>query len=153
MQIYSPDTNSSIVTLFPEDKFNLILNTLAIPIDPAKEDVKAFTIEQLQNILILAIHLFLKGTLYLEELSDIANYLLTYFTGKNRTETKEEKDLFDVFLGVAELSYYIRSNSDSSLNTFRKRMFDFYEKNKDRVPAELQSKDPEWKPEFLEDRN
>jgi hypothetical protein len=154
MQIYSPDSNTSIVTSFPHKKFDNILALFNIAHEPSIDDIKHLTLEQVKDIMAVAIHMFLKGHLFLEELSDIANYLMNRFTHSDADQDRQiEHELFDVVLAVAELSYYIRTNSDSTLNTFRKRMFNFYERNKDRVPAELQSKDPEWKPEFLEDKS
>jgi hypothetical protein len=108
-------TGDTILTItYPTEKVKKILDDLKLEGDA--NDLRGLPFEQKKLLILVAFREFLKGRLFLEELSEIANSIKMYFPAENKTEEQEDYEL--MIYEAADMSIYLRAYEPNSGNTF-----------------------------------
>ncbi len=124
----NPDGTTMLHLKFPEKKFEAILFDLNLPISTDFQDAK---FEDKKLVFLVAFREFLKGKLFLEELSEISYRLKTSFNPESKTKEQEEYE--QMIYEASDLGYYVRTieNPEKSMfAAFLKGCSNYFEKNK-----------------------
>ncbi len=105
----------TILTIsYPTEKVKKLLDDLKL--ESGADDLRGLPFEQKRLLILVAFREFLKGNLFLEELSEIANSIKMYFPTENKTEEQEDYEL--MIYEAADMSIYLRAYDPNYKNTF-----------------------------------
>lgn len=106
--------NAILTITYPTEKVKKLLDDLKL--DGNVDDLRSLSFEQKRMLILVSFREFLKGHLFLEELSEIANSIKMYFPAENKTEEQEDYEL--MIYEVADMSIYLRAYDPNYKNTF-----------------------------------
>lgn len=145
MSKFTNQSGDTILNIpYPTEKVKKILDDLKL--ESGADDLRGLSFEQKRLLILVAFREFLKGNLFLEELSEIANSIKMYFPAESKTKEQEDYEL--MIYETADMSIYLRAYDPNYGNTFGGYMdtmwtyFNKYKKLLEDLPEQYSTPSP-----------